>query len=64
MKPKFIVISPGPSSPKNSGICLNLIRENANLPSPIPMLGVYLGHQAIAESLWRKCSAKWLSYSR
>ena len=50
MKPKFIVISPGPSSPKNSGICLNLIRENANLPSPIPMLGVCLGHQAIAEA--------------
>ena len=50
MEPKFIVISPGPSSPKNSGICLELIKRNANLPMPIPMLGVCLGHQAIAEA--------------
>ena len=51
MEPKFIVISPGPSSPKNSGICLELIKRNANLPMPIPRLGVCLGHQAIAEAI-------------
>ncbi|MAI59497.1 MAG: anthranilate/aminodeoxychorismate synthase component II [Rickettsiales bacterium] len=50
LKPKFLVISPGPSSPKNSGICLELIKKNSKLPKPIPMLGVCLGHQAIAEA--------------
>ena len=50
LKPRFLVISPGPSSPKNSGICLELIRKNSKLPKPIPMLGVCLGHQAIAEA--------------
>ena len=49
-KPDFLVISPGPSSPKNSGICLELIKKNSELPKPIPMLGVCLGHQAIAEA--------------
>ena len=50
LKPKFIVISPGPSSPKNSGICLDLIKKNSELPDPTPLLGVCLGHQAIAEA--------------
>jgi anthranilate synthase component 2 len=50
LKPRFLVISPGPSSPKNSGICLELIKKNSELPKPIPMLGVCLGHQAIAEA--------------
>ena len=49
LKPEYIVISPGPSSPKNSGICKKLIRENSEKPIPIPILGVCLGHQAIAE---------------
>ena len=50
LKPKFLVISPGPSSPKNSGICLDLIKKNSELPDPTPLLGVCLGHQAIAEA--------------
>ena len=50
LKPSFLVISPGPSSPKNSGICLELIKNNSESPKPIPMLGVCLGHQAIAEA--------------
>jgi anthranilate synthase component 2 len=50
LKPRFLVISPGPSSPKKSGICLELIKKNSELPKPIPMLGVCLGHQAIAEA--------------
>ncbi|MAZ46043.1 MAG: anthranilate/aminodeoxychorismate synthase component II [Rickettsiales bacterium] len=49
-KPKFLVISPGPSSPKNSGICLELIKKNSKLSKPTPLLGVCLGHQAIAEA--------------
>lgn len=50
LKPNFFIISPGPSSPKNAGVCLNLISENKKLKRPIPMLGVCLGHQAIAEA--------------
>ena len=50
LKPRFLVISPGPSSPKNSGICLELIKKNSELIKPTPMLGVCLGHQAIAEA--------------
>ena len=50
LKPSFLVISPGPSSPKNSGVCLELIKKNSKLLKPIPMLGVCLGHQAIAEA--------------
>ena len=49
-RPKFLVISPGPSSPRNAGICLELIKKNSELKYPIPTLGVCLGHQAIAEA--------------
>ncbi|MAI29497.1 MAG: anthranilate/aminodeoxychorismate synthase component II [Rickettsiales bacterium] len=54
LKPRFLVISPGPSSPKNSGICLELIKKNSEFSNPIPMLGVCLGHQAIAEAFGGK----------
>ena len=50
MKPKYIVISPGPSAPKNAGICIDLLTQNSTLKSPIPVLGVCLGHQAIGEA--------------
>ena len=46
LKPKKIIISPGPSKPKNAGICLKLIKEFQDL---CPILGICLGHQSIAE---------------
>ncbi|MFH1481864.1 MAG: aminodeoxychorismate/anthranilate synthase component II [Pseudomonadota bacterium] len=51
LKPSAIVISPGPGTPVQAGITLESIR----LFSPeIPVLGVCLGHQAIAEAFGGK----------
>ncbi|MFO0918714.1 MAG: aminodeoxychorismate/anthranilate synthase component II [Planctomycetaceae bacterium] len=44
-KPQAVVISPGPCTPREAGISVEVIRE---LSDSIPMLGVCLGHQAIA----------------
>jgi anthranilate synthase/aminodeoxychorismate synthase-like glutamine amidotransferase len=46
--PQAIVISPGPCTPHEAGVCMDLIRE---LGFRIPMLGVCLGHQALAAAL-------------
>ena len=44
LKPKGIVISPGPGIPENAGIAIDLIKSARTL---CPILGVCLGHQAI-----------------
>ncbi len=46
LKPDRIVISPGPGRPKEAGISKELIKHFA---SKVPILGVCLGHQCIAE---------------
>lgn len=46
MRPEGIVISPGPGTPDESGVSKEIIRSLAGI---IPILGVCLGHQAIAE---------------
>jgi anthranilate synthase component 2 len=47
MAPEAIVISPGPCTPSDAGICLDLI---ARAGPEIPILGVCLGHQAIGQA--------------
>jgi len=48
LAPAAIVISPGPCTPREAGISLEVVRQ---LGGRIPLLGVCLGHQAIAEGL-------------
>lgn len=51
MKPEGIMLSPGPCTPKESGVCLDLLRAALGPRSEItmPIFGVCLGHQAIGE---------------
>lgn len=46
LKPNYIVISPGPGDPNSAGISLAVVE---NFAGKIPLLGVCLGHQCIAQ---------------
>ena len=51
IKPKKIVISPGPGIPEKAGISVNIVRAFAG---KVPILGVCLGHQAIGNAFGAK----------
>ena len=48
MDPERILLSPGPKSPKEAGICIDVVKEFTGVK---PILGICLGHQCIGEAL-------------
>ena len=51
MRPEAVVLSPGPCTPDEAGICLELIRM---APEQLPIFGVCLGHQSIGQAFGGK----------
>ena len=51
LSPSYIVISPGPCTPNEAGISIDVIN---NFKKEIPMLGVCLGHQSIGQAFGGK----------
>ena len=47
MRPEAVLLSPGPKTPNEAGICLDLIKQ---APDDLPIFGVCLGHQAIGQA--------------
>lgn len=48
LNPDKIVLSPGPKSPKDAGVCMEVVKEFYDKK---PLLGICLGHQCIGEAL-------------
>jgi anthranilate synthase component II len=46
-KPRAVILSPGPCTPNEAGICLEFLRT---APETLPILGVCLGHQAMGQA--------------
>lgn len=52
LNPDYIILSPGPGKPTDTGICKDIIKYYSN--KKIPILGVCLGHQVICETFGSK----------
>jgi anthranilate synthase component 2 len=47
LRPEAVLLSPGPCTPNEAGICLGLVGQ---APESLPILGVCLGHQSIGQA--------------
>lgn len=47
LKPDGVILSPGPCTPREAGICIDFIKQ---APDSLPILGVCLGHQSIGDA--------------